>query len=238
MTISPTQTGHSLSPKNPYAGNRIIRSRPIRPDFVPDGNLGKPFWREAEAVYLDQSPVGSCTHPDVITRVASVWTPDSVYFGFWCSYVSFNCFEGESTSHKRWELWNRDVVEVFINPEPVRFHHYYEFEVAPNNQWIDLEIDLQKDPFHDAGWNSGFEHATALDQFRRVWTCEMRLPVSALGERKIHAGTEWRLNFYRADGPGDDHQRRFMCWSPLPEPIPTFHQPASFGIIRFTGPSH
>ena len=52
------------------------------------------------------------------------------------------------------------VLPNFVNPEPARVNHYYEFEVAPNNQWIDLEIDKDKTPFNDAKWNSGFDHAT------------------------------------------------------------------------------
>ncbi len=184
---------------------------------------------------LDQRPAGSNKIDGITTRVASVWTPDSVYFAYRCSYITLNCYEGESAAEKKWELWNRDVVEVFINPQPDRFHHYFEYEVAPNNLWIDLEIDLLKTPFHDAGWISGFQHATTLDEDSRIWTCEMRLPVASMGVPRLVPGTEWRLNFYRADGPGDDSQRRFMNWSPLPEPIPTFHQPASFGIIHFDG---
>jgi hypothetical protein len=47
-------------------------------------------------------------------------------------------------------------------------------------------------------------------------------------------GMEWRINLYRADGKGGDSQRRFLSWSPLPPGTKlSFHQPASFGIIRF-----
>jgi len=51
------------------------------------------------------------------------------------------------------ELWNKDVAEVFLNPQPERLWHYYEFEVAPNNQWIDLEIAGKGISDHDAKWN-------------------------------------------------------------------------------------
>jgi len=125
-------------------------------------------------------------------------------------------------------------VEAFINPQPERFLHYYEFEVAPNNQWVDLEIDLTKTPFGDVGWDSHFEHATKVDAELKVWSVEMRVPVKSMMVNAIHAEDEWRLNLYRADGPGDDTRRRFMCWSALPAgPNPSFHQPASFGIIKF-----
>ncbi len=102
------------------------------------------------------------------------------------------------------------------------------------NQWIDLEIDKEKDPFYDAGWDSHFEHATRIDAGNHLWTCEMRIPVNSLtaGVRQTYLNMRWRINFYRADGPGDDSQRRFLAWSTIPEGK-SFHVPARFGIIRF-----
>jgi hypothetical protein len=124
------------------------------------------------------------------------------------------------------------VAEVFINPEPERVSHYYEFEVAPNNQWIDLEIDKTKTPFNDATWDSHFDHATRIDSEHQVWTSEIRIPFSPMKVEAIQPGTEWRINYYRADGPGDDSKRRFMCWSTIPEGK-TFHVPTRFGILKF-----
>ncbi len=219
-----------------YAGNMRITSRFSAEDFAPDGDLMKSVWQGAEAVSFDRAAFGGKQYPESETRVASFWTPRYVYFAFWCKYSTLNYYKGEATEKERWELWNRDVAEVFINPEPARFNHYYEFEVSPNNQWIDLEIDLGKNPFNDAHWDSRFEHATRIDEAGRIWTCEMRIRSSSMGTRMIEPGMEWRLNFYRADGPGPDSQRRFLSWSPVPGPKTTFHQPASFGIIRFVNP--
>jgi len=166
--------------------------------------------------------------------VASLWTPGYVYFAYHCRYESLNIYPGEDPAKERWELWDRDVVEAFINPQPERFRHYYEFEVAPNNQWIDLEIDLTKKPMADAAWDSHFEHATKLDPEHKVWVMEMRIPVKSMNAHPIQPGDEWRLNLYRCDGPGHDEQRRFMSWSALPPGHDgSFHQPASFGIIKF-----
>ncbi len=229
-----SSSGGQTTPKpGTYAGNQSIVSRFLAQDFVPDGNLEKKIWSEAETVTFDMPAGAGKRYPESSTRVASAWTAGYVYFAYWCRYTSLNYYEGESTAKERWKLWDRDVVEVFINPEPARFHHYYEFEVAPNNQWIDLEIDLQKTPFNDARWDSHFEHAARIDEQNRIWTCEMRVPTTSMGIEAIKAGMEWRLNFYRADGPGDDTQRRFLSWGPLAGPKLTFHQPASFGIIRF-----
>jgi len=101
-------------------------------------------------------------------------------FAFWCKYEDLNIFGGEDATKERWELWNKDIAEVFLNPQPERLWHYYEFEVAPNNQWIDLEITGKGISDHDAKWNSNFGHAAQVDSKNHVWTAEMRIPLSAL----------------------------------------------------------
>ncbi|HET7840696.1 MAG TPA: carbohydrate-binding family 9-like protein [Terriglobia bacterium] len=216
-----------------YLSHNRIEARSWSEDFVPDANLNKDAWKRAKWEKFDHDMSGRKKFPQARTEIATLWTSGNLYVAFRCRYSTLNVYEGEDATKERWELWNRDVAEIFVNPQPERLNYYYEFEVAPNNQWIDLEIDKAKTPFNDAGWNSGFLHATRVDASKHIWTCEMRIPVKSMGADKISAGAEWRVNFYRADGPGDDTQRRFMCWSPIPEGK-TFHVPTRFGLIRFT----
>lgn len=201
-------------------------------DFVPDGNLSKKIWKSANWTEFERDKAGKIENPMFRTRVAAAWTDGFVYFAFSAHYDSLNTYDGEDISKERWELWNRDVVEVFLNSEPERMTHYYEFEVAPNNQWIDLEIEKRKTPFNDASWNSGFEHATRIDAKHHLWATEMRIPLSALGVKGIRKGDLWRVNFFRAAGAGGDKQRVFLAWSPIPQGG-TFHVPNRFGILRF-----
>ncbi len=215
-----------------YTSDVRIDAKPLRQDFVPDGDLTKAAWKSAKWVTFDHVMSGKVHFPQSATQVATLWKPGYLYVALRAKYTELNIYEGEDPAKERWELWDRDVVEVFANPQPERVNHYYEFEVAPNNLWIDLEIDKDKTPFNDANWNSGFEHATKIDRARRVWTCEMRIPVKSMGAEAIRADDEWRINFYRADGPGDDTQRRFLAWSTIPEGH-SFHVPTRFGIIRF-----
>jgi hypothetical protein len=201
-------------------------------DFAPDGDLSKKVWKDAKWVEFDHDPTGKTENPAIATRVAAIWSDRYVYFAFSGRYESLNVYEGEDISKERWELWNRDVVEVFLNPRPERISHYYEFEVAPNNQWIDLEIEKTKTPFNDAGWNSGFEHATKIDAQDHLWMTEMRIPLAAVGVDKISNGDRWRANFFRAAGYGGDEKRSFLSWSPIPQGG-TFHVPSRFGVLRF-----
>ena len=217
-----------------YMSNSKLLARMAAEDFVPDGNLDKPAWRAAHWVKMDRDAFKPVTYPQSATEVASLWTPKYVYFAYRCQYTALNVYEGKDPSKDFWTLWDRDVVEVFLNPQPGHMRHYYEFEVAPNNLWIDLEIDLDKEPFNDPDWNSGYDHATRIDASRHVWTCEVRIPVASMNVSKpLAAGDEWRLNLFRADGLGDDKQRRFISWSPVHNDTGSFHSPWSFGVIEF-----
>jgi len=224
--------GTHMAQSGPYTSINRINSKLISEDFVPDGDLHKRVWETADWAAFDHAMSGAPAYPEAATKVAALWTARYVYFGFRCRYTSLNVYEGEDPAKERWELWNRDVAEVFLNPQPERVSHYYEFEVAPNNQWIDLEIDKTKTPFNDARWDSHFDHATRIDAGNHFWTCEMRIPVKSMGVKAGRSGEEWRVNFFRADGPGDDSQRRFMSWSTIPEGT-SFHVPTRFGIIYF-----
>src|SRR5260370_27404306 len=197
--------------QQPYASNMQLQAKRSSVDFLPDGDSSKPSWKHSESVEFDTEVSGTSHSPQISTRVASVWTETHIYFLFWCRYDSLNVYQGEDPKVERWQLWDRDVAEVFLNPRPERVNHYYEFEVAPNNQWIDLEIDKNKNPFNDASWNSHFEHATRIDAKNHLWTAEMRIPISSMNVSAIHPDVEWRTNFFRAAGNGGDDRRQFVC---------------------------
>lgn len=218
-------------PEQAYSSSVEAETNHSSADFVPDGDLNKSPWKHAKWVEFDNDASGKSHYPEATTRVASLWTETYVYFAFSSRYDSLNIYEREDPKPERWQLWDRDVVEVFLNPQPERVNHYFEFEVAPNNQWIDLEIDKTKDPFNDASWNSGFEHATRIDSQHHVWTTEMRIPLTAMNVKGPLPGTLWRANFFRAAGKGTDDRRKFLAWSVIPEGR-TFHVPTRFGILR------
>jgi alpha-galactosidase len=226
--------GRQVSAKNEnqYLSTMETSAKHSANDFAPDGDLSKEMWKNANWIEFDHDAAGKIENPAVRTRVTALWTAHYIYFAFSARYDSLNTYEGEDIAKERWELWNRDVVEVFLNPQPERMTHYYEFEVAPNNQWIDLEIEKKKTPFNDASWNSGFEHATRIDAKYHLWTTEMRIPLSALGVTAIHDGDLWRVNFFRATRRGGDDHRFFLAWSPIPQGG-TFHEPTRFGILHF-----
>jgi Carbohydrate family 9 binding domain-like len=220
-----------VSSTQSYSGQVALEAKQVSADFTPDANLGKKVWQKAQWSQFEKSISGKDEYAENRTRVAAAWSDKYVYFAFICNYDVLNVFEGEDISRERWELWTRDVAEVFLNPQPERLLHYYEFEIAPNNQWVDLEITRGEKPNHDASWNSGFEHAVKVDVKHRVWNAEMRIPLSSMNVARSKPGMEWRVNFFRAAGKGSDAERKFLAWSTIPEGT-TFHVPSRFGILR------
>ena len=227
--------GQSMADRN--TAPPVIESKFIDNDSTPDGDLGKRMWSAQQPVWFDQAAFSDARYPDFKTRVASCWSAHFLYLAFWCPFQTLTVYKGEDATVERDRLWERDVVEAFIAPDLEKPSHYYEFEIAPNNQWMDIDIDLNRRPLNDPHWSSGFEHATRVDAVKRVWTAEMRIPIHSMGVEAIRSGVDWRVNFYRCDGPGDDTVRRMMSWGRLPVRVSggTFHQPASFGILRFVG---
>jgi len=121
-------------------------------------------------------------------------------------------------------LWDRDVVEAFIGPESADTGKYFEFEVSPSNERLDVQVDL---PQKDFAWKSGFESVVKIDRKRRVWTCEMRIPWEALSGKPPTVGSAWRLNLFRCDRAN----KAFLAWKP---PLTgSFHTPERFGGVEF-----
>jgi len=103
------------TPLQPYASNVQLSVKRSSADFLADGDLSKPLWKHAESVEFDHDASGKSHYPEVSTRVASVWTEGYIYFAFWGRYNSLNVYEKEDPAVERWQLWDRDVVEVFLN---------------------------------------------------------------------------------------------------------------------------
>jgi hypothetical protein len=220
-----------LPEKGHYIRNLTMVSKFLPADFSPDGNLSKQVWKDASRVKFDLDRLGGRHYPDNETQVASLWTPGYVYFAYWCRYRTLTVFTGEDSAKEKPNLYARDVVEIFINPHPERFTHYYEFEFSPNDLFWDIEVNLVKGG--NLEWNSNLDHAAKIDPMHKTFVLEMRIPVKPMEVNAIHQGDIWRLNNYRVEGPTEP-QKRYMAWSQLPDGSSgSFHQPSCFGIIKF-----
>ena len=212
-----------------YTSNYTTSAYSIPENFTPNADLNKAVWQDVPKLKLEHFRKPKSYIPRIDTQVAIVYTPSHFYLAYWCQYFEINHFKSENLDVEFWQLWDKDVVEVFINPFPEQINTYFEFEVAPNNQWIDLAINLDNEPVLNVNWDSGFTHATRI--YTKTWVCEMSIPVKSMGLKQIDPGMNWRINFYRCDGIGNVDQRRLLAWSPTLDN--SFHIPQRFGTIHF-----
>lgn len=199
-------------------------------DVKLDTNPESAFWKGGKlvAVNLDNRGKPAGLTMDVSTR----WTSGNIYFLFKCPYEELYLKPNPSKTQETYELWNWDVAEVFIGSDFKNIRRYKEFEVSPQGEWVDLDIDLAK-PHHEDGWkwNSGFECAARIDKAAKIWYAALRIPLNAIDSRKPANGTEFRVNLYLSEGPPSKHKS--MAWQPTL--VPNFHIPERFGKLRLAG---
>jgi alpha-galactosidase len=183
-------------------------------------------WCNATAIVFCSDWQAKNPDPGRETRVRVLWSPQTLYLRFECRYRELHLFADSDPNGRRDHLWDRDVAEAFLQPDPSRERYYREFEVSPNGMWIDLEIF----PGGLADLKSGMQRSVGLDEKSHVWTAELAMPMKSLTPHFDPAAV-WRANFYRVEGTKDP--RAYLAWQPTGTPQPNFHVPGAFGKLRF-----
>lgn len=205
-----------------------MRSPRFRGDLPLTADPAQAPWRNIPPVVAAQDRYGKAL-PAARTEIRSLWTERHLYFLFASHYEHMHLQKPAKPKEESWGLWDYDVVEVFIGWDPSRIHAYKEFEVSPQGEWVDLDIDRsRKPPAVDWTWNSGFEFQTRVEPNKKIWFCEMRIPWKSIDPRPPAAGNVLRLNLYRIEGPPP--RRKFIAWSPVFNE--SFHTPERFGTLQ------
>jgi hypothetical protein len=183
-------------------------------------------WQLATPVVFDSDWQGKNPDPKRNTQVRVLWSPLMLFLRFECCYRELYVFAQSEPNGRRDRLWNRDVAEAFLQPEPARERYYREFEVSPNGMWIDLEI------FPDglANLKSGLRRSTVIKYQEHVWAAELGIPMKAITP-DFDPNRGWRANFFRVEGRKEP--RAYMAWQPTNTSNPNFHVPSAFGKLRF-----
>lgn len=160
------------------------------------------------------------------TEVRSRWTRHNLYVIFSCPYEILSLKPDPVTARETNRLWEWDVAEVFIRPDDANIRRYKEFEVSPQGEWVDVDVNLDS-PHHEEGWvwTSGMEVASRIDRDHKIWNGAMRIPFSSIDPRPATAGNVLRANFFRWCAL----DRTSVAWIPTMEP--TFHVPEVFGAL-------
>jgi hypothetical protein len=134
------------------------------------------------------------------------------------------------TDRKTLGLWDRDVCEIFIAPDPKNPARYFEFEAAPTGEWVDLGIVIAAE-----GRITDWDYHSALAVAAGVSDLKLRVGMSIPWSASIpkpNPETLWLINLFRCVGP--EAPDRYLAWRPTRTPEPAFHVPEAFGSLRFS----
>jgi alpha-galactosidase len=189
-----------------------------------DGFPPLPAWQKALPVSFCSDWCGEHADPQRETEARMLWSRENLFIRFRCRYREIYGYKGGNTRRDR--LWERDVAEVFIQPDPDEPRHYREFEISPNGDWLDLDICRGE----KAHLHCGLKSRVLVDPDSRIWTAEMAVPVGCL-TASFNSSDVWRLNLFRIEGP--EPHRFYSAWRPTHTPKPNFHVPERFGELHF-----
>lgn len=191
-----------------------------------DMNPKSAFWAKAEVAKFDKGPRGEA-HAQPPTEVRVKWTKQNLYVLYVAPYEKMYLTTNPQTKKDTDKLWDYDVVELFIGDDFDNIQRYKEYEVSPQNEWVDLDIRKDEKKF-DQKWDSGMQSATRIDKENKIWYCVMRVPWKSITKKPVEAGAKYRVNFYRIeDGPKD---RKFFAWREVGSP--SYHTPEKFGVLE------
>jgi alpha-galactosidase len=208
-----------------FKERRAVAVRMTEPPAA-DGFPTPSSWETSAPLRFDADWQGKNADPERETEVRLLWTPEWLFLRFYARFRVITVFPDAEANGRRDQLWDRDVAEVFLQPDPSQLRRYKEFEVSPNGFWIDL--DIAPGEKHDL--KSGLRRRVISNEAKKTWVAELALPMNCLVERFDPAAV-WKVNFYRVEGAAEP--RFYSAWQATQTAAPNFHVPEAFGELLF-----
>jgi len=189
-------------------------------------------WARASAVRLKHYWSGEAAPLERQAEARLLWHDEGLSARFvYEQHEPFVVSTQPQLERKALGLWDRDVCEMFVAPRADEPGRYFEFEVAPTGEWLDLAIRKTADGRKtDWDFQSGMIVAARINAVEI--TLVMCVPWEAFGAARPQAGERWRVNLYRCVGAGTE--RGYVAWQPTLAPEPNFHVPEKFGWLHFS----
>jgi len=204
----------------------VVHAKKIDAPKATDGLPSDDDWKKATSIRFSADWQGKNADPARETEVRVLWTPETLFLKYDVKYKTITVFPDSEANGRRDKLWDRDVVEAFLQPDPSVLRSYKEFEFSPNNMWIDLDIAEKQ----GRDLKSGLTRKVTMEEKNKTWTAVAVLPMKSLVD-KFDPKAVWRANFYRIEGA--EEPRFYSAWSPTKTEKPNFHVPEAFGYLRF-----
>ena len=203
-------------------------------DFEVTGDGSAEPWSKTAWINIPQRIQKTDTY---LTRAKVLYSETGIYFLFDCEDKILNA----SMEEDNMDLWNEDVVEVFLWTEE-DFPVYFEYEISPLNYELPIMVPNYKGDFF--GWlpwhyegDKKTRHATSTrggpkeqNASIKSWMAEFFIPyklLSPLPQVPPEPGTKWRANMYRIDY---DQGQTLFSWQKTSN---TFHEYNKFGTFIF-----
>ena len=191
----------------------------------------EPAWESASQSFITkywsgkEAPIGRHFTANLL------WSDTALYVRFDGSQSEpLVVSEKADLTQKTIGLWDRDVCEIFVAPNASQRNKYFEFEIAPNGEWIDLRIEIaSQERKTDWDYRSGMTSAAKIEKDKVEMA--IKIPWEAFGARP-RVGDVWLGNLFRC--VGKDPMRGYLAWQPTGTEKPNFHMPEKFGEFRFT----
>lgn len=198
---------------------------------IAESDFENSVWQEGQPIRIERYWSGEPAPPSRHAEVRICWSSEALHVRFVCVQREPPIVaENPRLDQKTLGLWDRDVCEIFIAPDPKNLSHYFEFEAAPTGEWVDLGIK-QTPSGRETDWDfeSGLTTAARLEQEQLF--VGMRIPWSE-AITKPEPGEIWLVNLFRCVGP--EAPERYLAWRPTRTPQPNFHVPEAFGALQFS----
>jgi alpha-galactosidase len=187
-------------------------------------------WNNAEAVYLTKYWSNVEAERSRQAEVRLIWGTIGLLIRFVANQSEPLITNSTiDKTRKAIGLWEKDVCEIFVAPNLVEPNRYYEFEVAPTGEWIDLAINWSPEK-RETDWNYQSNMKTAVKILEQKIIMAIEIPWSAFGKTP-KVGDVWLANMFRCIGEGET--RGYLAWQPTLTDVPNFHVPQAFGKIEF-----
>jgi hypothetical protein len=209
--------------------NHVIEARHTASD-LPVGDLQSAEWNKAQPVKIDRYWSGGPAPAGRHCEARILWSSKALHVRFVGQQAEPLIVSSQpQTAKKTMGLWDRDVCEIFIAPDPNVLERYFEFEAAPTGEWLDVAIHWTAEK-RESDWEFQSHMTTAARVERDRITISMRIPWN----HWIHEpqrGERWRVNLFRCVGA--DPNRGYLTWQPTLTREANFHVPQIFGWLVF-----
>ncbi len=206
-----------------------FRAKYISEDFSIE-NFNHTEWNNAQPIYITKYWSGEEAPDHRHAKALALWSDKFLYVRFDCNQTeSLVIKDKPQTKRKADKLWERDVCEIFIAPNENEPGRYFEFEVAPTGEWLDLAI-YQKMDGRETDWQYESKMIASAKIEEQGVKMVIRIPFSSL-DFQSESNMRKRVNLFRCIGSGA--MRGYLAWQPTLTQQPNFHIPKAFGWIEF-----